>query len=271
MKVTPLSLLFFLTTLDFVASFAPSPSYRRAHTQAAGNAKVWRTVKNNDDDDNDMYVEPVENPGRRNLFINLAAGGIVVASGVTSWQFFNANAYTPPEFRRLATTQFIAALGDPTARKGTGAQEWGLWRKDPGPRGVWLRYYSKELENNYNTAPAGWKFDPNDWWVEEHGLIMEAPQFPLSASRYLVTGGRQVTTGLTVFEDGRWELDQGTLYDVTHLPCRSARYTPNEQGNGSPANARLSDFPVKPGAIMPTVPGTDKQDYAVLFLVGKGV
>ncbi|MFO0701061.1 MAG: hypothetical protein U0236_17705 [Nitrospira sp.] len=27
--------------------------------------------------------------------------------------------------------------------------------------------------------------------------------------------------------DRRWELDQGaTLYDVTHLACRSARYTP---------------------------------------------
>ena len=36
----------------------------------------------------------------------------------------------------------------------------------------------------------------------------------------------QVTTVLTVHKDGRWELDKGTLYDVTHLPCRSARYTP---------------------------------------------
>ena len=53
------------------------------------------------------------------------------------------------------------------------------------------------------------------------------------------------------------------LYDVTHLPCRAARYT-----GGSPASARQSDFPVTPGAAMPPVSGTKKQDYAVLFIVG---
>ena len=48
---------------------------------------------------------------------------------------------------------------------------------------------------------------------------------------------------LTVTEDGSWKLEKGTLYDVTHLPCRAARYC-----GGSPANADLSDFPVTPGA-----------------------
>ena len=36
-------------------------------------------------------------------------------------------------FKRIPT-QFIAALGDPGATFGNGAQSWGLWRRDPGPR-----------------------------------------------------------------------------------------------------------------------------------------
>jgi hypothetical protein len=143
---------------------------------------------------------------------------------------------------------------------------------DPGPRGVWLRDYSQELATlNDRRAPAGWTFNPNDWWLEEHGLIMEEPYFPLLAGRYLVTGGRLVTTGLTISENGSWRLDDGTLYDVTHLPCRSARYTPLENSAtiGSPLTANPTDFPVAPGAIMPSVTGCQKQDYAVLFVVGK--
>ncbi len=35
--------------------------------------------------------------------------------------------------------QYIAALGDPKAMSGMGAQTWGLWRVDPGPRGVRLK------------------------------------------------------------------------------------------------------------------------------------
>ena len=131
----------------------------------------------------------------------------------------------------------------------------------------------KDLQQSGGVAPAGWKFDAKDWWLEEHGLIMEAPEFPVPPGRYLVTGGRQVTTVLTVNPkdaDGNqnWMLDDGAkLYDVTHLPCRSARYTPNS-GGGSPVTAKQSDFPVAPGAEMPAVQGCDKQDYAVLFVVG---
>lgn len=119
-------------------------------------------------------------------------------------------------------------------------------------------------------APVGWTFDPNDWWVEEHGLIMEAPKFPLENGRYLVTGGRLTTTVLNVENDGKWSLEKGSLYDVTHLPCRSARYSPKDGvGNGSPLTANQGDFPVKPGAEMPSVKGCDKVDYAVLFVIGK--
>ena len=124
-------------------------------------------------------------------------------------------------------------------------------------------------------APSQWKFDAADWWLEEHGLIMEKPTFPLPPGKYLVTGDRKVTTVLTIQpkdKDGnqRWELADGaTLYDVTHLGCRSARYTPATANNScSPANVRTTGFPVNPGAAMPVVNGCRKQDYAVLIVVG---
>ena len=179
----------------------------------------------------------------------------------------------PSEFKRIPT-QFIAALGDPKANSGAGAEKWGVWRIDPGPRGVWLKNYDDQLVSSGGKAPDGWKFDPNDWWLEENGLIMEAPDFPLPSGRYLVTGGRSTTAVLKVDAPNsqgvqNWNLEhkKSTLYDVTHLPCRSARYTPNDL-LGSPATADLSLFPVKPGAEMPPVRGCDKQDYAVLFLIG---
>jgi hypothetical protein len=124
-------------------------------------------------------------------------------------------------------------------------------------------------------APAQWKFDASDWWLEEHGFIMEKPTFPLAAGKYLVTGDRKVTTVLTVHpkdKDGnqRWELADGaTLYDVTHLGCRSARYTPAKAAKEcSPANAPTKGFPVNAGAAMPAVSGCHQQDYSVLIVVG---
>lgn len=186
-----------------------------------------------------------------------------------------------PKFRRQSPIQFIAALGDPKASSGTGADTWGLWRDDPGPRGVWLRQYADKLEKT-RTAPAGWTFDPDSWWLEEHGLIMPGPE-PLPnkkfkdgavvpSRKYVVTGDREVTTVLTVHADGRWELDKGTLYDVTHLPCRSARYEPGSDGSEcTPRQADRSKFPVTPGAPMPLVSGCSSRDYAVLFVVGNEV
>ena len=137
-------------------------------------------------------------------------------------------------FQRIET-QFIAALGDPGASSGSGAQSWGLWPVDPGPRGVRLGSFA-QMKAAGGVAPAGWKFDPANWWLEEHGLIMEPPVFPLPPGKYLVTGDREVTTVLTIHPvdaggDSRWELgDHAKLYDVTHLPCRAARYTSNGVG-----------------------------------------
>ncbi len=175
------------------------------------------------------------------------------------------------------STQYIAALGNPGATSGNGAQLWGLWPLDPGPRGVKLNHY-QSLENSGGVAPARWKFDETNWWLEEHGLIMEQPTVPLPPGKYLVTGARKVTAVLTIHPtdshgDRRWELDQGaTLYDVTHLACRSARYTPAAVGGScSPANAKQTAFPVTPGGAMPPVDGCVKQDYAVLIVIGVGL
>lgn len=177
-------------------------------------------------------------------------------------------------FERIPT-QFIAALGAPDAKAGANAQAWGLWAVDPGPRGVRLERFAR-LEAAGGIAPARWRFDRGDWWLEEHGLIMEQPVFPLAAGRYLVTGDREVTTVLTVYPpdrngNQRWALADGaTLNDVTHLACRSARYTPaGTAAPCSPAAAPAAVFPVAPGAAMPPVPGCRKQDYAVLFVIGK--
>ena len=176
-------------------------------------------------------------------------------------------------FKRVPT-QFIAALGDPTANSGGGAQTWGLWRKDPGPRGVWLRNFP-QLQASGGIAPLQWKFDDSDWWLDENGLIMEKPDFPVPPGKYLVTGDRETVTILTVHAenevgDRRWELANGVnLFDVTHLPCRTARYTPVAEVNScSPAQALISNFPVIPGGKMPVVEGCSQQDYSVLFIIG---
>ena len=177
------------------------------------------------------------------------------------------------KFTRVAP-QYIAALGDPGAKAGDNAQSWGLWRVDPGPRGVPLHLYQRLMEVG-GVAPANWKFDSRDWWLEENGRIMEQPTFPLGPGEYLVTGDREATAVLTVHPpdrngNQRWALGDGaTLHDVTHLGCRSARYTPAAGSNAcSPSNAPRTAFRVAPGRPMPPVDGCNKQDYAVLIVIG---
>lgn len=171
-------------------------------------------------------------------------------------------------------TQYIAALGNPQASSGNDAETWGLWAIDPGPRGVEIEHYA-DLAANSDVAPDGWTFDRSAWWLEEHGLIMEAPSFPLPAGRYVVTGGREVTSVLTVERPdatGRqaWSLaDAASIHDVTHFGCRAALYTQSETGKAcSPDKAPMSVFPMSPGTVMPAVEGCDKRDYQVLIVVG---
>lgn len=181
------------------------------------------------------------------------------------------------KFRTVGDLKFIAALADPDASSGVGAETWGFWEKDPGPRGVFLAKYETKLKENGNVAPAGWKFDSSSWWLEEHGIIMETPsKLPLTVGasrdrRYLVTGGRETSSVLTVRSDGRWELSKGNLYDVTHLPCRAAVYTGAGGSVCSPDQENQKIFPVKPGAKMPKFKGCNTQDWAVLFVVGEEV
>lgn len=194
----------------------------------------------------------------------------------------------PPKqkFQRYPQIRFIAALGDPRASSGTGAETWGLWRDDPGPRGVYLRDLERRVVAKAGKAPAGWTLDPDAVWIEEHGLVMPAPgDLPrtsydartgavLDRKTYVVTGDREVTTALTVYDDGRWELAKGDLYDVTHLPCRSAKYTPasgRPSGSCVPTAEDQQRFPVRPGAAMPPLrsEGCDQRDYAVLFVLGE--
>ena len=48
------------------------------------------------------------------------------------------------------STQFIAALGDPKATSGVWASSWGIWRVDPGPRGIHISDWPllKAMEEN---------------------------------------------------------------------------------------------------------------------------
>lgn len=170
-------------------------------------------------------------------------------------------------------TQYIAALGDASATRGTGAEAWGMWVVDPGPRGVRLTESAAFLAKG--VAPAGWAFDKTDWWVEEYGRIMEKPAFPIPPGRYLVTNGKLTFAILTVHEKDAgghmaWELsDDIKLIGVTHLGCRAGRYRPETAGAAcTPGNMAPEQFPVAPGAAMPPVPNCSKQDYHVLIVKG---
>lgn len=174
---------------------------------------------------------------------------------------------------RSADTQYIAALGDPSATSGNDAETWGLWALDPGPRGVWSNDYA-DLIANAGVAPDGWQFDSAAWWLEEHGLIMEAPSFPLPPGQYVVSGAREVTAILTVAPADAaghqaWSLaDSATIYDVTHLRCRAALYTASQGQSCTPDNTPTDVFPMSPGISMPAVDGCSKRDYQVLIVYG---
>ena len=101
----------------------------------------------------------------------LSMGSLMLAAGLQP----PVHAADFSEFRRIEP-QYIAALGDPGATSGNGAQAWGLWSQDPDPRGCKLDRY-EQLKAAGGVAPSQWKFDAADWWLEEHGLIMENAAF----------------------------------------------------------------------------------------------
>jgi len=58
-----------------------------------------------------------------------------------------------------------------------------------------------------------------------------------------------------------WQLDQDAkLYDVTHLPCHAARYTPEAAETPCcPDEVQPAVFPAAPGVAMPPVKGCHKK------------
>eukprot|EP00568_Trieres_chinensis_P004101 CAMPEP_0183295066 /NCGR_PEP_ID=MMETSP0160_2-20130417/3164_1 /TAXON_ID=2839 ORGANISM="Odontella Sinensis, Strain Grunow 1884" /NCGR_SAMPLE_ID=MMETSP0160_2 /ASSEMBLY_ACC=CAM_ASM_000250 /LENGTH=175 /DNA_ID=CAMNT_0025456483 /DNA_START=55 /DNA_END=578 /DNA_ORIENTATION=+ len=105
----------------------------------------------------------------------------------------------PPGFRPVQR-RYVAALGDPKSTRGDNSDEWGLWTLDPGPRGSPpsdLRRLEAE-----GRGPYGWAYDPSDFWIEEHGIVMESPDFPLSVGRYFVTGERRGAAAILTVEEG---------------------------------------------------------------------
>ena len=67
-------------------------------------------------------------------------GCLMLAAGLR--QPVHAAGVDLSKFRRI-DPQYIAALGDPGATSGNGAQSWGLWSQDPGPRGCKLDRYDQ--------------------------------------------------------------------------------------------------------------------------------
>lgn len=173
---------------------------------------------------------------------------------------------------RRIPLQYIAVLAPEHATSGTGAETWGHWPEDPGPIGVFLKFYNR-LRKAGGIGPSGWAFDLDDWWLDENGLIMKAPDFPMPAGEYWVTNGEDQVSLLTVDApdaQGKqsWALSDGkSIANVTHGPCRSARYTPRDtSGSCSPENAPQARFPLAPGERPPSVLHCDKQEYAVLIV-----
>ncbi len=196
-----------------------------------------------------------------------------IGTALASLLSTQATSLSAANYKRIPT-QYIAALAPEGAQSGTGAETWGIWRKDPGPIGVWLKAY-QALRSAGGIGPTGWRFDIDDWWLDENGLIMKAPDFPISAGQYYVTNGERHISLLTIDPpdaDGRqsWSLsDDKTIANVTHGPCRSSRYTPTgETASCSPENANRAVFPLKPGESPPAVSGCNKKDYAVLIVFG---
>ena len=170
-------------------------------------------------------------------------------------------------------TQYIAALADPSATSGNNAETWGWWSRDPGPFGVPLSYYDR-IQQMGGRGPGGWGFDLDDWWLDENGILMEPPEFPMPAGAFYVTNGEGSYALLTVSDadDGghkAWSLNRLNIGGVTHGPCRAGRYSPvGATGTCAPDIIDQAIFPLPLGAEPPAVRGCNMVEYEVLIIFG---
>src|SRR6202012_1673442 len=95
----------------------------------------------------------------------LFTGCLILTAGVQQ----PASGADPPKFRRIEP-QFIAALGDPGATSGNGAQLWGFWNQDPGPRACKLDHYPqlkatgvRRRSGSLTLRIGGWKNTASSW------------------------------------------------------------------------------------------------------------
>ena len=96
----------------------------------------------------------------RTLIARLAAFNCLVFALVFS---FVVKAEAQLKFQRIPT-QFIAALGDPEASFGSGAETWAIWEVDPGPRGVWLKSFEKLQQRDGENRPHPFAVYLSWWW-----------------------------------------------------------------------------------------------------------
>ncbi|KAL7529650.1 hypothetical protein ACHAWF_003064 [Thalassiosira exigua] len=262
-----LAFLSLVAVVGAASAFAPTSSRittRDAICQPSSTLTVLSSQSQPDGDKEDGVKSPLLASDVRRAFLASSLAAVTYNAFTLG---SSALGPLPKGYERVSPLQFIAALGDPNSSSGTGAESWGLWPTDPGPRGLRLFTYERMVDDPSAPRPA-W-LDEKDFFLDENAIIMPQPEYPLPPGKYLVTGARELTTGLTIDSNGSWNLDEGKLIDVTHMPCRAGRYRRSDGGDGSPLKVRRADFPVAPGGIMPNVPGTDKQDYSVLFIIGK--
>src|SRR5215472_9658234 len=106
---------------------ARSPAVPRSiSTMGRLGASSWcRISSNHHNRSNHMNVRHLVPSVSRRL---LSMGFLILAASL-----HYASGEDLSKYKRIEP-QFIAALGDPGATSGNGAQSWGFWNQDPGPR-----------------------------------------------------------------------------------------------------------------------------------------
>lgn len=87
------------------------------------------------------------------------------------------------------TAHSIHCGRDPQSKEGKGVEKWGVWERDPGPRGISFDQFAQFVDGGKKEAEAGWPIDTEEFWLKEHGVWIETPRYDLEPRRYLVTGG----------------------------------------------------------------------------------